>query len=171
MRIRIFVALLALSSIWVSAPGQCKNPDVNPIWDGSKNQFRCADPAAVTGSDHDDSVSPTGTKESCGAVRENLLRVCPTSDEGKICRGKAKSIFNACYKDSKNGNEDHSAASKTRSQLGKADSSTCMTTYNQQQQTCQSRRQPPPSPGQPSVPDTCLQDALAAQNKCLANSH
>jgi len=168
MRIRILVALLALSSIWVSARGQCKKPDINPIWDSSKNQFRCADSAAVTGSDHDDSVSPTGTKESCEAVRENLLKVCPRSDEGKICRGKAKSIFNSCYK---NGSEDRGAASNTRSQLGKADSSTCMITYNQQQQACQSRRQRPASPGQPSVPDTCLQDALAAQNKCLANSH
>ncbi len=168
MKIRILVALLTLSSIWVSAPGQCKNPEINPIWDSINNQFRCVDPAAGTGSDHDESVSPTGNKQSCGAVRENLLKVCPTSDEGKICRGKAKSIFNACYK---SGSEDRSAASNTRGQSGKTDSSTCMTTYNQQQQACQSRRQPPASPGQPSVPDTCLQDALAAQNKCLANSH
>ncbi len=168
MKIRILVALLTLSSIWVSAPGQCKKPEINPIWDSTNNQFRCVDPAASTGSDHDDSVSPTGTKQSCGAVRENLLKVCPTSDEGKICRGKAKSIFNACYK---NGSEDRSAASNTQGQLGKADSSTCMTTYNQQQQACQSRRQTPASPGQPSAPDTCLQDALAAENKCLANSH
>ena len=168
MKIRILVALLTLSSIWVSAPGQCKKPEINPIWDSTNNQFRCVDPAAGTGSDHEDSVSPTGTKQSCGAVRENLLKVCPTSDEGKICRGKAKSIFNACYK---NGSEDRSAASNTRGKLGKADSSTCMTTYNQQQQACQSRRQTPASPGQPSVPDTCLQDALAAENKCLANSH
>ena len=171
MKIRILVALLTLSSIWVSAPGQCKKPEINPIWDSTNNQFRCVDPAAGTRSDHDDSMSPTGTKQSCGAVRENLLTVCPTSDESKICRGKAKSIFNACYKNSKNGNEDRSAASNTRGQLGKADSSTCMTTYNQQQQACQSRRQTPASPGQPSAPDTCLQDALAAQNKCLANSH
>ena len=168
MRIRILVALLTLSSIWISAPGQCKKPEINPIWDSTNNQFRCVDPAAGTGSDHEDSVSPTGTKQSCGAVRENLLKVCPTSDEGKICRGKAKSIFNACYK---NGSEDRSAASSTRGQLGRADSSTCTTTYNQQQQACQSRRQPTASPGQPSVPDTCLQDALAAENKCLANSH
>jgi hypothetical protein len=168
MKVRILVALVALSSIWASAPRQCKKPEINPMWDSSKNQFRWAGPAAGIGSDLDDSVSPTGTKQSCGAVKENLLKVCPTSDEGKICRGKAKSIFNACYK---NGSEDHSAASNTRGQLGKADSSTCMTTYNQQRLACQSRRQPPLSPGQPSVPDTCLQDALAAQNKCLANSH
>jgi hypothetical protein len=171
MKIRIFVAVLALTSIWVGAWGQCKKPEINPIWDSSKNQFRCVDPAAAAGSDHDESVSPTGTKESCAAVRENLLKICPTSDEGKICKGKAKSIFNACYKGSKNGAEDHNASTNTQGQIGRTDPSTCMATYNQQQRACASRRQPPPSPGQPYVPDTCLQDALVAQNKCLANSH
>jgi hypothetical protein len=84
MKIRTLVALLALTSIWVGASGQCKRPEINPIWDSSKNQFRCVDPAAG-GSDHDENVSPTGTKESCAAVRENLLKICPTSDDGKIC--------------------------------------------------------------------------------------
>jgi hypothetical protein len=169
MKIRILVAVLALTSIWVSASGQCKKPEVNAIWDTSKSQFRCVDPAASTGSDNDESVSPTGSKESCAMVRENLLKVCPLSDEGKICKSSAKSIFNACYKSS-NRNEDHNGSPKTTSQMWKTDSSTCMTAFNQQQQACQSRRQQPPSRGQPYTPDTCLQDALAAQNKCLANS-
>jgi hypothetical protein len=67
MQIRILVALLVLSSIWASALGQCRKPEIKPIWDSSNNQFRCVDPAAGPGSDHDDSVSPTGTKQSCGA--------------------------------------------------------------------------------------------------------
>jgi hypothetical protein len=170
MKIRILIAVLALTSNWVGASAQCKKPEISPIWDSSRSQFRCIDSAVVNRSDYDESVSPTGTKESCGVVRENLLKVCSPSDEGKTCRSKAKSIFNACYKGSKNGNEDHNGSTSTTSQTGRPDSSTCMTTYNQQQQACQARRQPPSSPGQPSAPDTCLQDAMAAENKCLANS-
>jgi hypothetical protein len=44
-----------------------------------------------------------------------------------------------------------------------------MQTFNQQQQACQARKLPPPAPGQPYIPDTCLQDAIKAQDKCLAN--
>jgi hypothetical protein len=170
MKIRILVAVLALTSNWVAVSAQCKKPEISPIWDSSRSQFRCVDSAVGNRSDYDESVSPTGTKESCGVVRENLLKVCPLSDEGKTCKSKAKSIFNACYKGSKNGNDDHNGSTSTSGQTGKPDSSTCMTTYNQQQQACQARRLPPSSPGQPSAPDTCLQDALAAQNKCLTNS-
>jgi hypothetical protein len=170
VKIRIVVAVLALTAMWVGASAQCKKPEISPIWDSSKSQFRCVDIAAGNRSDSDETVSPTGTKESCGVVRENLLKVCSPSDEGKTCRSKAKSIFNACYKGSKNGNEDHNGSTSKTSQTGRQDSSTCMTTYNQQQQACQARRQPPSSPGQPSAPDTCLQDAMAAENKCLANS-
>jgi hypothetical protein len=45
-----------------------------------------------------------------------------------------------------------------------------MQTFSQQQQACQARKLPPAGPGQPYIPDTCLQDAIKAQNTCLANS-
>jgi hypothetical protein len=52
-------------------------------------------------SSHDETVSPKGDKEFCSNARENLLKACPASNEGKSCKSKAKSIFNSCYKDAK----------------------------------------------------------------------
>ena len=170
MKIYNQVAVFVLTLISIGASGQCAKPEINPTWDEGKGQFRCIDPAAVNGPAQDDSLSPTGDKDYCGTVRDKLVKVCPPADDGKACRSKAKSIFNACYKGSKAANNDRSGSTGNPNQTNKTDASTCMTTFNQQQQACQSRRLPPPSPGQRSIPDTCLQDALAAQQKCLANS-
>ena len=164
MKIQIQVALFALTAVSVGALGQCTKPGLNPTWDAGKSQFKCVDPAAVKGAATDESISPRGDKDYCNRVQENLVKVCPPSDEGKTCRDKAKSIYKSCYKGSNNGREDRSS-----NQPSKTDPSVCATIFNQQQQACQSRKLPPPSPGQPYVPDTCLQDAVAAQNKCLAN--
>jgi len=165
------LAVFVLTLVSIGASGQCAKPEINPSWDEGKGQFRCIDPASANGSAQDESLSPTGDKDYCGTVREKLVKVCPPSDDGKACRSKAKSIFNACYKGSKGANNDRSGwTGGAPNQTNKTDASTCMTTFNQQQQACQSRRLPPPPPGQRSVPDTCLQDALAAQSKCLANS-
>ena len=164
MKIQTQVALFALTAVSVVALGQCTKPGLNPSWDASKSQFKCVDPASVKGSATDESVSPRGDKDYCNRVQENLLKACPPSDEGKTCRDKAKSIYKSCYKGSNNGREDRNS-----NQPSKTDPSVCATIFNQQQQACQSRKLPPPSPGQPYVPDTCLQDAVAAQNKCLAN--
>jgi hypothetical protein len=143
-------------------------PEMNPVWDVGKQQFKCeAPPGAKAGLD-DERVSPKGDKEFCGQARDNLVRVCPAGSENKNCKGQAKAIFNACYKDSKAQSENRSSGSS--SQGTTTDRATCMQTYLQQQQACQARKLPPPAPGQPYVPDTCLSDALAAQNKCLANS-
>ena len=164
MKIQIQVALFALTAVSVGALGQCTKPGLNPTWDAGKSQFKCVDPAAVKGAATDESISPRGDKDYCNRVQENLVKVCPPSDEGKTCRDKAKFIYKACYKGSNNGREDRNS-----NQPSKTDPSVCATIFNQQQQACQSRKLPPPSPGQPYVPDTCLQDAVAAQNKCLAN--
>jgi hypothetical protein len=169
MKIQTQVALFALTAVSVVALGQCTKPGLNPSWDAGKSQFKCVDPASVKGSATDESVSPRGDKDYCNRVQENLLKACPPSDEGKTCRDKAKSIYKACYKGSNNGSEDRSGSTGRSNQSSKTDPSVCATIFNQQQQACQSRKLPPPSPGQPYVPDTCLQDAVAAQNKCLAN--
>jgi hypothetical protein len=79
-------------------------------------------------------------------------------------------LFNACYKDSKAQSESQTGSAGTTNQAAKTDPAVCMQTFAQQQQACQSRKLPPPAPGQPSAPDTCLQDAMTAQNRCLANS-
>jgi hypothetical protein len=72
---------------------------MNPVWDTGKQQFSCVAPSGSVGISHDDTVAPKGNKEFCSTARENLLKACPASDEGKTCKNKAKSIFNACYKD------------------------------------------------------------------------
>ena len=170
MKIHIRVVLFALTAVSVGALGQCTKPGLNPSWDAGKNQFKCIDPDAVEGSPADDSVSPKGDKDYCNKAQENLLKACPRSDEGKTCRDKAKAIYKACYKGSNNGREDRSGSTGTANQPSKTDPSVCATIFSQQQQACQSRKLPPPAPGQPSAPDTCLQDAMTAQNRCLANS-
>ena len=167
MKIQSQVLLLMLTTLSVAGVGQCPKPGMKSIWDSSKDQFRCTDPAAMTESAQSDIVPPTGDKSYCKSVRENLQKVCPSSDEGKACRKAAKSIFEACYKDSETSSSGSAAPS---SQPNKTDAAACMATYTQQQQACQSRITPPRVPGQPYVPDTCLSDALAAQNKCLANA-
>jgi hypothetical protein len=170
MKISNQVVTIMLAACSVGALAQCTKPEINPSWDASKGEFRCIDPAAEKGFGQDENVSPTGTKDFCSTVRENLLKVCPQSDEGKACRSKAKSIFNACYKDTKDKGPDSPRSANTANPSSKTDASACMATFRQQQQACQSRKISPASPGQPSAPDTCLQDAIAAQNKCLANS-
>jgi len=170
MKIQIYVVLLALSMHSAGALGQCAKPEMNPVWDSDKQQFRCVATAGSEASSHDETVSPKGDKEFCSNARENLLKACPASNEGKSCKSKAKSIFNSCYKDAKAQSESQPGSAATSSQAIKTDRAVCMQTFAQQQQACQSRKLPPPAPGQPSVPDTCLRDAMAAQNTCLANS-
>jgi hypothetical protein len=170
MKLQIYVVLFALSLLSGEALGQCAKTEMKPIWDKDKQQFRCVATAGSEASSQDETVSPKGDKAFCTNARENLLQACPTSNEGKTCKNKAKDIFNACYKDSKAQRESPTGSTGTTNRTIKTDPAVCMQTFSQQQQACQSRRLPPPSPGQPSAPDTCLQDALAAQNKCLANS-
>ena len=100
MKVHIQVALFALTAVSVGASGQCTTPGLNPSWDAGTSQFKCIDPAAVKGSATDESVSPKGDKDFCNKVQENLLKVCPSSNEGKTCRDKAKSIYKVCYKGS-----------------------------------------------------------------------
>jgi hypothetical protein len=169
MKVHLQVFPLLITALSIAAAGQCAKPGMTPIWDSAKEQFRCIDPSATTRSAQDDSVSPTGNKDFCKSARENLQRACPTSDEGKTCRNTAKSIFESCYKGA-NARSDKDGTTNTSSPSSKTDASVCMTTFTQQQQVCQSRKIPPRSPGQPYVPDTCLSDAMAAQNKCLANA-
>jgi hypothetical protein len=140
---------------------------MNPVWDVGQQRFRCEAPNHAKASQSKEVVSPRGDKEFCNSARDNLVKVCPAGSESKNCKGQAKAIFNACYKDSKAESENRTSGSASQ---GTTDRVTCMQTFAQQQQACQARKLPPPAPGQPSAPDTCLSDAYAAQNKCLANS-
>jgi hypothetical protein len=167
MKSQIYVVLSALSILSVSASGQCTRPEMNPVWDTGKQQFSCV---ASSGISHDDTVEPKGNKEFCSTARENLLKACPASDEGKACKNKAKLIFNACYKDFKAQSGSKAGSGGTTNQAATTDRAVCMQTFNQQQQACQARKLPPQAPGQPYVPDSCLQDAIKAQDKCLANA-
>ena len=169
MKVQTYVVLFAVSMLSVGALGQCAKPEMNPIWDTDKQQFRCVATAGSEVSSHDETVSPKGDKAFCNNARENLLKACPASNEGKTCKSKAKSIFNSCYKDAKAQSESQPGSAATSSQAIKTDRAVCMQTFAQQQ-ACQSRKLPPPAPGQPSAPDTCLRDAMAAQNTCLAHS-
>ena len=90
---------------FVPNSGQCTKLGLNPSWDAGTSQFKCIDPAAVKGPATDESVSPKGDKDFCNKVQENLLKVCPSSNEGKTCRDKAKSIYKVCYKSSNNSRE------------------------------------------------------------------
>jgi hypothetical protein len=140
------------------------------MWNSGEQQFSCVAPSGSAGNSHDETVSPKGNKKFCSTARENLIKACPASDEGKTCKNKAKSIFDACYKDFKAQSESQAESAGTTNQGAKTDPAVCMQTFRQQQQACQARKLPPPGPGQPYVPDTCLQDAIKAQNTCLANS-
>jgi len=166
MKIQLQVLLLMLTTLSVASAGQCPKPGMRPTWDSNRDQFRCTDPTAVTDSAQSDIVQPIGDKGYCKSIRETLQQVCPGSDEGKVCKNAAKSVFERCYK----GSVTSSGSATPSPQPNRTDASACMATYRQQQQACQSRITPPQAPGQPYVPDTCLSDALAAQNKCLANA-
>jgi hypothetical protein len=170
MKIQISATLFVLSMLSAEALGQCARPEMNPVWDTDKQQFRCVATKDSEAPSHDETVSPKGDKAFCNNARENLLKACPASSEGKICKSRAKSIYNSCYKDAKAQSESQSGSAATSNQAAKTDPAVCMQTFAQQQQACQSRKLPPTAPGQPSAPDTCLQDAMTAQNKCLANS-
>lgn len=164
---QIYFLLAVFSILSVSASGQCAKPDLKPVWDIAKQQFRCVDLSTTSRASSEESVLPIGDKTLCSAARENLIKVCPSPDEGKACKNKAKSIFNACYKDSKAEEGSRARSSSSTGLASKTDPSVCVQIFNQQQQACNARKTPPPAPGQPYVPDTCLQDAIAAQNKCL----
>ena len=170
MNVQIFSILSALSILSISASGQYARPDVNPVWETGKQEFRCVPPSGLADVSRDDAVSPKGNKEFCSAARENLLKACPSSEESETCNSKAKSIFDNCYRDFKAQGESQAGSAGTTSQAAKTDRAVCMQTFSQQQQTWQARKLPPAGPGQPNVPDTCLQDAIKAQNTCLANS-
>jgi hypothetical protein len=166
MKIQHITLSIVLTTLSVACTGQCPKAGTKPIWDSNKDQFRCADAAATGESAQSAIVPPTGDKDYCKSVREDLQRACPSPDEGKTCKNAAKSIFEACYK----GSESSSGSAASPSPANRTDASTCMATYQQQQQACRTRATPPRAPGQPYVPDTCLSDALAAHNKCLANA-
>jgi hypothetical protein len=171
MKVQTYLVLSALSILSASASAQCISSEMKPVWDNGKQQFSCVgSPGAASGISRDDTVAPKGNKEFCSTARENLLKACPYSDEGKPCKSKAKSIYNACYSDFKAQGGSQAGSAGSTNQAAKNDRAVCMQTFTQQQQACQSRKLPPTAAGQPYVPDTCLQDALTAQNKCLANS-
>jgi hypothetical protein len=160
-------AILSAFLLSISASGQCAKPEMNAVWDTGKQQFVCVAPAGQTlATSNDSTVSPKGDKKFCSVARDNLIKACPSSNDGKACKDRAKSIFNSCYKDFK-----AQESTSTTNQGPRTDPATCMQTYVQQQQACQARKLPPPSPGQPYIPDTCLQDAQAQQSKCLANAN
>lgn len=170
MKLQICIVLFALSMLPAGALGQCARPEMNPIWDTDKQQFRCVATKDSEAPSQDETVSPKGDKTFCNNARENLLKACPASNEGKSCKSKAKSIFNSCYKDAKAQSDSQAGSAATSNQAAKTDPAVCTQRFAQQQQACQSRKLPPPAPGQPSAPDTCLQDAMTAQNRCLTNS-
>jgi hypothetical protein len=163
MKIHHLILSLVFTTLSVACTAQCPKAGTKPTWDSNKEQFRCTDATATSESAQSELVPPKGDKNSCKSVREDLQRACPSGDEGKACKNSAKSIFEACYKGDENNSKASSSSSRT-------DSATCMATYQQQQQACHARVTPPRGAGQPSVPDTCLSDAMAAQNKCLANA-
>jgi hypothetical protein len=168
MKVHLQVIPLLIATFSIVASGQCAKPGMSPIWDSAKAQFRCTNPSSTARTSQDDAVAPIGNKDFCTKARENLQKTCPTPDAGKSCRNTAKSIFEACYKGLK-ASSDRGVTTDPAPQPRKTDPSACMSTFRDQQQVCQSRKTPPPAPGQPYVPDTCLSDAMAAQNKCLAN--
>jgi hypothetical protein len=167
MKFRIPILMSLLGALSVGASAQCSAPNQKPVWDADKSQFRCTGPGTAA---KDESVQPVGDKEFCESARQNLLTACPQSNEGKACRNEAKSIYNTCTKRGKSNSDSQKASEGWGNNAGKTDSATCMTTFQQQQQACNARKLPPTAPGQPVAQDTCLQDALAAQSKCLANS-
>ena len=161
MKFRIHLLTFVFGALSVSAFAQCSDATQKPLWSTEKSGFQC------TGAGPKEIIQPVGDKEFCTSARQKLEAVCPAANEGKTCRSEAKSIYNNC---TKKGKGDSQAAQSSGSSAGKTDSATCMTTFQQQQQACNARKLPPTAPGQPVAQDTCLQDALAAQNRCLANS-
>ena len=168
MNFRLSLIPILFSALSIGVSAQCSSSDLKPIWDSAKSQFRCVDPKHPDVAVKDDSVQPTGDKEFCGSIRDKLQAMCPEANEGKACRSQAKSIYNACTKREKS---DTAGSSGAASPAGKTDAATCMSTFQQQQQACAARRLPPPAPGAPNPPDTCLQDAMAAERACLAKSN
>ena len=158
--------LFVLAVAAAAASGQCPKPDQTPKWNPDKAKFMCSAPASSKGPATEEAAAPTGDKKYCSSARDNLVKACPAGDEGKACRSEAKAVFNSCYKSSKETVSDHPTAD-----TGKTDTATCMNIYTQAQKACAARKPQAVSPGQSMVPDTCMQDAIAAQNRCLANSH
>ena len=171
MKFRGYLFIFVFSALSVGVRAQCTNSKLKPVWDVNKSEFRCVGSANSGAPQKDESIQLAGDKASCASARDNLQAACPQSNEGKACRNEAKSLYNACNKRAKNDSESQSGSLSSPNPGTKTDSATCMTTFTQQQQACNSRRLPPPAPGQVAPLDTCLQDALAAQNRCLANSH
>ena len=172
MRLHMHVIFsLVLSSLAAGGWAQCSNSNLKPVWDAGKNQFRCTDTSHPGDSAKDESVQPVGDKEFCTSARENLQAACPQGNDGKACRSQAKSIYNSCYKKAKSESDSQSSDLGNPNPSSRTDASSCMSTFQQQQQACNARRLPPPTPGQMTPPDTCMQDAMAAQRRCLANSH
>lgn len=162
---------VVLSSLTAGTWAQCSNANLKPVWDAGKGQFRCTDTSHPGDGAKDEDVKAVGDKEFCTSVRDNLQAACPTGNDGKACKNQAKSIYNSCYKKAKSESESQSSGMGNSNPINRTDASTCMATFQQQQQLCNARRMPPPSPGQMSPPDTCMRDAMAAQRECLANSH
>jgi len=92
MKIYNHLVIFLLTAISISSSGQCAKPEMNPVWDAGSGKFICHSPAAQEPAQAEN-VSPTGDKDFCKIIRENLLKVCPQYDEGKACKDKAKSHF------------------------------------------------------------------------------
>lgn len=171
MKGRDCLLIFVLSALSVGALAQCSNPKLKPVWYPDKSQFLCVDSRNSDAPQRDENVQLSGDKASCASARDNLQAACPQSNEGKACRNEAKSLYNACTQRAKSDNDSQRGSLSSASPGTKTDSATCMANFTQQQQACNSRRLAPPAPGQVNPPDTCMQDAVAAQNRCLANSH
>src|SRR5260370_38106323 len=94
MKVQIYVVLFALSMLSVGAIGQCARPEMNPVWDTDKQQFRCVATAGSEVPSHGETVSPTGRTAFRNHPPENPLKASPPSTQRHTCNPKPTPLFN-----------------------------------------------------------------------------
>jgi len=172
-----FALATLLSAQSPNAANLCK-PEMMVQWDGSKHQFVCA---KIDGSEGEsfpiDHTIPGTTfqsdkdkKDFCGEVLSNLLRACPLGAQGTICKQRAEAIYSRCLGAAGGGSAGSNSGGPGNDTAVQTDANDCRKAFEAQANACRRRKRPVPSPGQPPAPDTCLADAIATRDNCLAAS-
>jgi hypothetical protein len=175
MRVRILLVVCATLVLAAVTTAQCAKPEMLVQWDDSKHDFVCVS-GGGNGTERFpiDHSFPGKTFESdqdqndfCAHVFATEVKNCKPGANGALCRKQARANKGICG--GKAGAPSGSTTDPPTAQP-KPTAASCKKTFSAQVKFCKDHKPAISSPGEPPHPNTCLADAVAARDACLANS-
>jgi hypothetical protein len=171
----IWMSVFASLAMSVIASAQCPKAEMLVEWDNNKHDFVCKASGGGDSLPIDHSFpgktfqSEASQKEFCDVVLANELKACASGAPGASCRKRANANSARCMNKGGDGSSGKVGSAAPDLQP-KPTVASCKKTFNEQVKACKNRSHPVPAAGEPPTQDTCLADATAARDACLATA-